>query len=45
MRINLNTLEDKSAGEKMLKELAEYEEQADGLETEIRQVMKDRGGI
>ena len=45
VRINLNTLEDKSAGEKMLKELAEYEEQADGLETEIRQVMKDRGGI
>ncbi|MBI3175570.1 MAG: glutamate formimidoyltransferase [Chloroflexi bacterium] len=45
VRINLNTLEDKSAGEKMLKELAEYEAQADGLETEIRQVMKDRGGI
>jgi glutamate formiminotransferase/formiminotetrahydrofolate cyclodeaminase len=45
VRINLNTLEDKSAGEKMLKELAEYEAQADGLEAEIRQVMKDRGGI
>mgnify|MGYP000860864386 FL=1 len=45
VRINLNTLEDKSAGEKMLKELAEYEAQADSLEAEIRQVMKDRGGI
>lgn len=45
VRINLNTLEDRSAGEKMLKELAEYEAQADGLEAEIRQVMKDRGGI
>ncbi len=45
VRINLNTLEDKSAGEKMLKELAEYEAQADGLEAEIRQVIKDRGGI
>jgi len=45
VRINLNTLEDKSAGEKMLKELAEYEAQADGLEAEIRQVMKERGGI
>ena len=45
VRINLNTLEDKSAGEKMLKELVEYEAQADGLEAEIRQVMKDRGGI
>ncbi len=45
VRINLNTLEDKSAGEKMLKELVEYEAQADGLEAEIRQVMKERGGI
>jgi len=45
VRINLNTLEDKSAGEKMLKELAEYEAQADGLEAEIRQAMKERGGI
>lgn len=45
VRINLNTLEDKSAGEKMLKELAELEKQADKLEKEIRKVMKDRGGI
>ncbi|MBL8079297.1 MAG: glutamate formimidoyltransferase [Anaerolineales bacterium] len=45
VRINLNTLEDKSAGDKMLKELADLEKQADKLEKEIRKVMKDRGGI
>lgn len=45
VRINLNTLEDKSAGDKMLAELVELEKEADNLEKEIRQVMKDRGGI
>lgn len=45
VRININTLEDKSAGDKMLQELAELEKEADKLELEIRQVMKDRGGI
>jgi glutamate formiminotransferase/formiminotetrahydrofolate cyclodeaminase len=45
VRININSLEDRSAGEKMLEELADLEEKADTLETEIRQVMKDRGGI
>lgn len=45
VRININSLEDKSAGEKMLKELAELEKKADTLEKEIRKVMKDRGGI
>jgi glutamate formiminotransferase / formiminotetrahydrofolate cyclodeaminase len=45
VRINVNSLEDKSAGEKMLKELVELEKQADKLEKEIRKVMKDRGGI
>ncbi|NWG07552.1 MAG: glutamate formimidoyltransferase [Chloroflexi bacterium] len=45
VRININSLEDKSAGEKMLEELADLELRADKLETEIRQVMKDRGGI
>ena len=45
VRINVNSLEDKSAGEKMLKELAELEKKADQLEKEIRKVMKDRGGI
>jgi glutamate formiminotransferase/formiminotetrahydrofolate cyclodeaminase len=45
VRININSLEDKSAGDKMLKELAELEEEADKLEKEIRAVMKERGGI
>jgi glutamate formiminotransferase/formiminotetrahydrofolate cyclodeaminase len=45
VRINLNSLEDKSAGEKMLKELVDLEKQADKLEKEIRKVVKDRGGI
>ncbi len=45
VRINVNSLEDKSAGEKMLKELSELEKKADKLEKEIRAVMKERGGI
>jgi glutamate formiminotransferase/formiminotetrahydrofolate cyclodeaminase len=45
VKININSLEDKSAGEKMLKELAALEKRADKLEKEIRVVMKDRGGI
>jgi glutamate formiminotransferase/formiminotetrahydrofolate cyclodeaminase len=45
VRINVNSLEDKSAGEKMLTELAGLETKADQLEKEIRKVMKDRGGI
>jgi formiminotetrahydrofolate cyclodeaminase len=45
VRININSLEDKSAGEKMLAELAELEKEADALESEIRSVMKERGGI
>ncbi|HXF84249.1 MAG TPA: glutamate formimidoyltransferase [Anaerolineales bacterium] len=45
VRININSLEDKSRGEKMLKELADLEQQADELEKEIRKVMKERGGI
>jgi glutamate formiminotransferase/formiminotetrahydrofolate cyclodeaminase len=45
VRININSLEDKSVGEKMLNELAALEKKADQLETEIRQVMKERGGI
>jgi glutamate formiminotransferase/formiminotetrahydrofolate cyclodeaminase len=45
VRINVNSLEDKSAGEKMLTELAGLEEKADQLEKEIRKVMKERGGI
>jgi glutamate formiminotransferase/formiminotetrahydrofolate cyclodeaminase len=45
VRINVNSLEDKSAGEKMLNELAGLETKADQLEKEVRKVMKERGGI
>ena len=45
VRININSLEDKSAGDKMLAELAELERKADQLETDIRAVMQERGGI
>ncbi len=45
VRINLNTLEDKSAGEKMLKELLELEQRADKIEKEIRKTMEERGGV
>ncbi|MHB8776990.1 MAG: glutamate formimidoyltransferase [Anaerolineales bacterium] len=43
--ININSLEDKAPGEKMLEELKDLEKQAGKLEKEIRQVMKERGGI
>jgi glutamate formiminotransferase / formiminotetrahydrofolate cyclodeaminase len=45
VRINIHSLEDKSAGDKMLKELARFEKEADKLEKEIHKVMKDRSGI
>jgi formiminotetrahydrofolate cyclodeaminase len=45
VRININSLEDKSLGDRMLKELAELEAAADKLEAEIQIVMKERGGI
>ena len=45
VRINLNSLEDKSAGEKMLRELADLEKQADQIEKEIRKTMEERGGV
>lgn len=45
VRININSLEDKSAGERMLAELADLESKADVLEAEIKSVMKERGGI
>jgi len=45
VRININSLEDKSLGDRMLSELAELEKAADKLEGEIRTVMKERGGI
>ncbi len=45
VKINLNSLEDKSVGEKLLKELKELEVKADELEKEIRKTMQERGGI
>ncbi len=45
VKININSLEDKSAGAKMLKELAALEKKADKLEKEIRKIMQERGGI
>jgi glutamate formiminotransferase/formiminotetrahydrofolate cyclodeaminase len=45
VRININSLEDKSVGEKMLTELADLEKKADKLEKEIQSTMKERGGI
>ena len=45
VKINLNSLEDKSVGEKMLEELKELEAKADEAEKEIRKTMSERGGI
>jgi formiminotetrahydrofolate cyclodeaminase len=45
VRININSLEDKSPGDKMLKELKDLEKKADKLEKEIRVILKERGGI
>ena len=45
VQININSLEDKSLGEKMLSELKVYETKADELEKEIRKVMTERGGL
>lgn len=45
VRININSLEDKSTGGKMLNELSQLEKEADKLEKEIRSVVSERGGI
>ena len=45
VKANLNSLADKSAGEKMLEDLKELETKADELEKEIRKTMSERGGI
>ncbi len=45
VKVNINSLEDKSVGEKMLEELKELETKADTLEKEIHQTMEIRGGI
>jgi formiminotetrahydrofolate cyclodeaminase len=45
VKINLNSLTDKSAGEKMLEELKGLDAKAEELEKEIRKTMETRGGI
>jgi glutamate formiminotransferase/formiminotetrahydrofolate cyclodeaminase len=45
VRINVNSLPDKSAGDDYLKELSDLEKKADKLEKEIKKIMLERGGI
>lgn len=45
VKVNINSLEDKSVGEKLLNEMKELEGKADELEKEIRKTMEERGGI
>ena len=45
VKVNLNSLADKSGGEKMLEEVKELETKADELEREIRKTMSERAGI
>jgi glutamate formiminotransferase/formiminotetrahydrofolate cyclodeaminase len=45
VRINLKSLEDRSAGGKMLSELSDLEKKADEIEREIRKTMEERGGV
>src|SRR5512138_439047 len=45
VKINVNSLADKSVGEKMLEELKELETRANELEAEIRKMIETRGGI
>jgi formiminotetrahydrofolate cyclodeaminase len=45
VRINLQTLDDKSAAEKMLTELGELEKRATAAESEIKKAMQERAQI
>src|SRR5512146_1088083 len=45
VRININSLEEKSAGENMIVELRELEARAEALERDIRKTMQERGGV
>jgi glutamate formiminotransferase / formiminotetrahydrofolate cyclodeaminase len=45
VRINIDSLEDKSAGDRMLKELVRCEKEADKLEKQINKVMKERSSL
>ena len=42
VRINLNSLEDKSAGKKMLSQLIEFERHAEGIEKSIHKTMSEK---
>lgn len=45
VRINLNSLEDQSVGDKMMNQMKELEAKADDLEKEIRRIVAERGGL
>ena len=45
IRINVNSLPNKSAGAPLLKELSSIESQADTIEEKLRTIMKTRGGL
>ncbi len=45
VRINVNSLEERSAGENMLVELRDLEARADAIEQDIRKTLQERGGI
>lgn len=45
VRINLKSLEDQAASKRMLQELGELEETAERLARQIREVMRERGGL
>ena len=45
VRININSLEEKSAGENMMAELRELEARANAIELDIRKTMQERGGV
>ncbi len=45
VRINLNSLDEKSGGQNMLDELVEMEKRADAIEMEIRRTMEERAQI
>ena len=45
VKININSLADRSVGEKMLEDLKELETKAEKLEKEIRKTVSERGGV
>jgi formiminotetrahydrofolate cyclodeaminase len=45
VRINVNSLPDKTAGSHLLQELSAIESQAETIEEKLRAIMKTRGGL